>query len=800
MVNNYLKLSLRSLKINKGYFIINLLGLTIGITSFILIALWIRTETSYDRFHRDAGNIYRVDYLLYEEGILEQHSASGSTCVGKELMNAFPEVLNYTRFYRTESLVKYGDKTFREKDILYTESSFFDVFSFDLVKGKRDSVLLAINNAVITDETARKYFGTDDPIGRVITIDGANDFVVSGVVKAPPGNSHFRFDILLSYENLIKSSRYWDNSWVSESVYTYILLSPGSDAVALEAKLPQIPEKFIGKFMKEAFFLIEYKLVRLTDIHLKSSVSNELEINGNYRSVVTLGIVALLVLVIAFINYINLATSRAIEKANEVGVRKVTGALQKDLICQFLTDSVFLNFVALIISLSAVLLLLPVFSKLMDSPLHIDLPIVAILFIFLLVTGSLFTGLLPAIYMSAFSPGLVLKGKKPTGSPWIVRLKDFLVVFQFAVSIALITGTLTIFRQVRFLRSHDTGFDMKGLMIIEGPRIIKAKSVESYLANLQSFRNEITAIPGISSITASSCIPGTEIKYSRVFGIPVEGRNTEKKIEICYTDSYFFKTYGLQLLAGENFTESFAEESGKIILNEAALGYFGFTEAAGTIGKVLRGGDQEVTVKAVINDFNQQSLKELPGPIAFINQPANNYYTLKTDVAGTDRLIPFVEKVWKSHYPENPFIYFFLDDFYDQQYIADRRFSGLILLSSVIAVIIACLGLSGLSAFSIARRTKEIGIRKATGAGLISILFTLNKDFIKLVIIAFIIAVPATWFVMDKWLGSYAYRIDITWWVPALSGAIALLTALATVSIQSLRAAGRNPVDALRYE
>ncbi len=477
MIKNYLILAIRNLKSNRGYFIINLLGLTIGITSFILIILWIKAETSYDKYHRNANNIYRVDYLLYEEGILEKHSASGSGAVGKEIKNAFPEVEEYTRFSRTESLVKYGDKTFKEKNILYAQSSFFDLFSFPLLIGKADSSLLAINHAVITEETARKYFGNENPMGKMMTIDGVSDFEVTGVVKSIPENSHCKFDILLSYENLIKNSRSWDNSWVSERVYSYILLTPGADAKALQAKLPQLPETFIGQFMKEAFFLLEFRLVKLTDIHLHSSVSNELEVNGNYRNVVSLGIIACLVLLIAFINYVNLATSRSIERAHEAGVRKISGALQKDLIFQFLTESAILNMVALIISLSGVLLLLPFFKQIMQSPLRIDYLMVILFFFLLLVSGSLFTGLLPAIYISGFAPGNVLKGKIPTGSKWITGLKNTLVVFQFTISVILIICTITIFRQVNFMRHHDLGFNMEGLVVIDGPRILRANTL-----------------------------------------------------------------------------------------------------------------------------------------------------------------------------------------------------------------------------------------------------------------------------------------------------------------------------------
>ena len=800
MLRNYLILTIRNLILHRGYFIINLLGLTVGITSFILIVLWIKAETSYDKFHKNARNIYRVDYLLYEEGILEQHSASGSTGIGKEIVNMFPEAENYTRFSRTESLVKYGDKTFKEKNILYTQSSFFDLFSFPLVDGNPDSSILAINHAVITEETARKYFGNENPMGKVITLDGANDFEVAGIVKSLPGNSHMTFDILLSYENLIKSSRSWDNSWVNERVYTYILLTPGTDAKALEAKLPQIPEAFIGKFMKEAFFLLEYRLVKLTDIHLHSSINNELKINGNYRNVVSLGIVALLVLLIAYINYINLATSRSVERAHEVGIRKVTGASKKDLVFQFLAESALINLIVLIISLSAVILLLPFFRQVMQSPLRVDFLPALFFFIILLICGSLFTGLLPALYISHFSPGIVLKGKSPTGTKWITRLKNYLVVFQFTISVILIICTITLFRQISFMLNHDTGFNMEGLIVLDGPRVLRANTYESYMTTVESFKNEIKALAGISNITASSSVPGTEIKNSRVFGVPVEGRNTEKRIDVYYIDNNFFNTYGIPLLAGDNYDKSIVEESNKIIINVAALAYYGYNDPVNTVGKILRGGRQEVTMKSVAGDFNQRSLKELPGPIAFFNQPANTFYTIKARSTGINQLIREIEKVWTSHYPGNPFSYFFLKDFYDDQYRADKRFGGLLLAGSVLAIIIACLGLSGLSAYAISKRTREIGIRKTNGARTGQVMVLLNKDFIKWVVIAIVIAVPVAWLIMNKWLENYAYRINLNWWIFALAGIIAVSVALITVSWQSWRAATRNPVEALRYE
>ena len=436
----------------------------------------------------------------------------------------------------------------------------------------------------------------------------------------------------------------------------------------------------------------------------------------------------------------------------------------------------------------------------MQSPLQADYLMVLLLFILLLVSGSLFTGLLPAIYISRFAPGLVLKGKNPTEAGWLSQLKNILVVFQFTISIILIIGTITIYRQVNFMRNHDLGFTMEGLIVLDGPRILRANTFESYMNTLESFKNEILALSGVSSITASSNVPGTEIKNSRVFGIPVEGRNTEKRIDVYYIDNHFFDTYGLTLQAGDNYNASIEEESNKIIINESALPYYGFKDAESTSGKILRSGKQEVTIKAIVNDFNQQSLKQLPSPIAFFNQPANTFYTIKVNMTGIDQLLPELEKIWTSHYPGNPFDYFFLDDFYNEQYRADQRFSGLFLASSILAIIIACLGLSGLSAYAITRRTKEIGIRKTNGARILQVLILLNKDFVKWVGIAFIIAVPVAWFVMRKWLENYAYRIELSWWIFALAGVIAVVIALITVSWQSWKAATRNPVEALRYE
>jgi len=350
------------------------------------------------------------------------------------------------------------------------------------------------------------------------------------------------------------------------------------------------------------------------------------------------------------------------------------------------------------------------------------------------------------------------------------------------------------------MRYHELGFSPEGLIVLDGPRILRADSYESYMNSLESFKNEIRTLSMVSNITSSSSVPGTEIKNSRVYGIPVEGRNTEKKIEMYYVDNQFFDTYDLTFTAGNNFGTTISEESNNIIINESALPYFGFEDVVSTVGDILRSGEQMVTVKGIVNDFNQQSLKELPRPIGFINQPANTYYTISAEMTDIRKLISELENIWTSHYPGNPFHYFFLDDFYNEQYRAEQRFSGLFLASSLLAIIIACLGLSGLSVYSITQRTREIGIRKVNGAGIYQVMVLLNKDFVIWVVIAFIIACPVAWFAMNKWLLNFAYKTELSLWIFALAGIIAMIIALLTVSWQSWRAATKNPADTLRYE
>ncbi len=798
MIKSYIKLALRNLLAQKSYSLINLLGLVSGITAFILIILWIQSERSYDSFIQDKENIYRVDFKLYEEDKLELYSAAAVPAIGPELKHNFPEVKEYTRFSRVEGVISYGDVNFREDDMFYAEPSFFSMFSFPLSKETGGSTLLAVNTAVITESAAHRYFGNTDPVGKVITYNGKDRYTICGVAKDVPAHSHIHFDILLSYQNLVNQNEWFDSGWLGANIYTYVRLSPGTDIAVLEKKIPQLPQKFIGDFMKEAYFSVGFQLRKVDDIHLNSALSNELSVNGNSRTILFMGIIAMLVLLIAYINYINLNTSRSVERASEVGVRKVLGALKRQLIGQFVTEAALLNVAVIIISLLAVVILIPVFNRLKGGSIHPETGHLFILFFLLFIVSVVLTGLFPAFYLSRSFPVTALKSKGQTGSRKITFFKNGMVFFQFTVSILLISGTFLINKQLNFLQNRNLGIDIDRILVVEGPRSIHD---ESYTGQLQAFKSEMLRQSEVKSMTVSSCIPGKEITWEPVYGKFVSGINTEKKIDMIGIDEDFIKTYGLKLIAGRNFDRPSQEQINQLVINESAVKYLGFANAEEAIGKELTSSDNgPAHVIGVVRDFNQRSLKELPQPIAFSNRPWNQYYSIKVTQANLDRLIPYLGKTWNRQFPGNPIRYFFLDDYFNNQYQADRKFGQFFRIFSLLAIFIACLGLLGLSSYTISRRTKEIGVRKVNGARIGEILVLLNKDFVKWVLISFIVAIPAGFYVMNLWLGNFAYKTSLSWWIFALAGLIALGIALLTVSWQSWRAATRNPVEALRYE
>lgn len=797
MLTNYLKLAYRNLFSHKGNTILNLMGLIIGITVFILIVCWIQSEMSFDSFHKDKKNIYRVDFKLFEEEKLELYSAAAVPAIGPELKRHFPEVKEYTRFSRVEGVVTYGDVHFKETDIFYAEPSFFSMFTFPLEKGTADTSLLAVNTAVLSHSAAIRYFGNIDPIGKVISLNGKDKYYVRGVAKDTPSNSHIKFEVLLSYQNLINQNEWFNSGWLGANYYTYVRLAPGTDVKLLERKIPQLPEKFIGDFMKQAYFRIEFSLRNLGDIHLNSSLNNELSVNGSLRSISFLGIIAFLVLLIAYINYINMTTSRSMERAAEISVRKVLGVMKRQLAGQFVTEAVILNGMALIISILAAFLLAPIFNQFFGVLIHLKISTIVLLSFILLGMAVLLTGLFPAFYLYRFVSTTLLKGKGQTGSSQLAVFKNGMVVFQFVVSVILIAGTILINKQLRFVQQQDLGIDIDQVLIVEGPQAINS---QTYTNQLQAFKSELLQQSEVKSMSVSSCIPGREITWNPVYGKLVNGTNTEKKIDMIGIDQDFINIYGLKLVAGRNFEHPYQQVINQLIINESAVRYLGFADAQDAIGKELTSDQGNAHIIGVVRDFNQRSLKQLPQPIAFSNAPWNQYFSVKMNQAKLDRLIPFLEKTWNKQFPGNPIRYFFLQDYFNNQYQDDHRFAQFFQLFSLLAIFIACMGLLSLSAYVISRRTKEIGVRRVNGAGIGEILVLLNKDFVKWVAIAFIIATPIAFLAMKKWLDTFAYQTELSWWIFITAGILALAIALLTVSWQSWKAATRNPVEALRYE
>lgn len=797
MFRNYLKLAYRNLLSQKGNSIINLLGLITGISAFILIVCWIQTEWSFDSFHADKENIFRVDFKLYEEDKLELYSAAAVPAVGPELKRHFPEVREYTRFSRVEGVITFGDLHFKETDMFYAEPSFFSLFTFPILKGASDTSLLAVNTAVLSQSAAIRYFGNMDPIGKVITLNNKDKYYVRGVAKDAPNNSHIRFDILLSYQNLINQNEWFNSGWLGANYYTYVRLAPGTDVRLLECKIPQLPEKFIGDFMKQAYFRVEFTLRNLGDIHLNSALNNELSVNGSIRSVTFLGIIALLVLLIAYVNYINMTTSHAMERAAEIGVRKILGAMKNQLAGQFVTEALLINGIAVILSILAAFLLAPVFNQVFGSLIYLKLATVASLSVILLVLPVILTGLIPALYLYGFVSSAVMKGKGQIGSHKMAAFKNGMMVFQFMVSIILIAGTILINRQLYFVQHQELGINLDQVLIVEGPQAINS---QTYSHQLQAFKSELLQQSEVKSMTVSSCIPGREITWNPVYGKLINGTNTEKKIDMIGIDEDFINIYGLKMVAGRNFEYPYQKKINQLIINESAVKYLGFTDANDALGKELTSDQGNAHVIGVVRDFNQRSLKQLPQPIAFSNAPWNQYFSIKVNQGKLDRLIPYLEKAWNQQFPGNPIRYFFLRDYFNDQYQDDYRFAQFFQLFSFLAILIACMGLLSLSAFTISRRTKEIGVRRVNGARIGEILILLNKDFVKWVFLAFLIATPVSWFTMHLWLKNFAYRTELSWWIFALAGLIALGIALLTVSWQSWKAATRNPVEALRYE
>ena len=799
MIKNYLLTTFRSISRRKGFSILNILGLAIGVASSLLILQYVKDELSYDDFHEHAESIYRVQYDFVRGGETVFQSATAFPKVAPAMLAEYPEIENACRLYLRYGggVVRYEDTAIKEQNVFTVDQSFFEMFSYPLIKGDRKTALREPNTAVIEEETARKYFGEEDPIGKRIRFGNEEEYQITGVISSPE-NSHLKFTLLLSYPTMTRIvGEGFENAWGWYDFYNYIQLKPGADPKVLQAKFPQFIEKHGGAEESKA---VIFSLQHLPDIHLYSDLIQEARVNGNGKSVYFLMIIALFILVIAWVNYVNLATARAVERAKEVGVRKSIGAGRSQLVAQFMGESFVINFVAVLLALVLLNLAIPVFNSLSGKALSNSVlfePRTWYTIGGLYLLGSFIAGLYPAMVLSSYQAARVLKGSMKNSSEGVMMRKS-LVVIQFAASVFLIAGTAIVYQQVKFMESRDLGIDIDGTVVVDAPEITDQHTYES---QYNTFRNAVEQHPGIVSMTAATEIPGNLIYWTN--GSKRIGGDQELPNTIMYRvgiDYDFFKTFNNELLSGRYFSKEFTADSASVVLNRKAIDILGFKSPEEAVGGKVRIGRDTLTVVGVVENYHQEGLKNDFRQTAFTLRPYNHsYFALKIN-GNAGETLAFLKERYAELFPGNPFGYFFLDSFFNRQYKQDQQFGKVFGFFALLAIFVASLGLFGLASFTASQRTKEIGIRKVLGSSVANILMLLSKDFVRLVIIANAIAIPLVWMLMNRWLDGFAFRIEISPVVFIVSASISVAIALITVSFQSVKAAVINPVKSLRYE
>jgi putative ABC transport system permease protein len=789
---------------NKAFTIINLSGLIIGMTAFMLIAQFVLHELNYDNFWSNSDRVYRVQLDRYDKGLLSTRWAAGCAGVGPDLKNNFPEIEHYVRMTKSNALLSYGDVFFKEEGVYYASQDFFNVFGTHLLSGTDSTALKGLNKIVLSQSLARKYFGDVDPVGKTMHNNGDVAYLVTGVFEDLPENTHMQIDAMLSfatYAKLVgKKSEAELNEWQWDGFLTYVLLRENTNAKGLEEKLPAYAQKRQGEEFKRFNSGMTFHLMRLKDIHLDSDFIGEFKSNGSRDTAYFLLVISILIIVIAWINYVNLSTAKSIERAREVGVRKVMGGFRSQLIQQFLMESLLLNAIAVVIAVIAVVLLTPWFNSLAGREIGFLLfkqRLFWFWIVMLVLTGTLFSGLYPAFVLSAFKPVEVLKGRfKNTGQG--VLFRKGMVVLQFMSSVILIVGTYTVYNQINYMRSEKLGIDIEQTVVLHSPNITDS----TYGNKFEVLKNRLTQYAEVKSVSGSSSIPGASPDWNAGGIRRLSQREDEQKqYRVIMMDHDFIPLYGLEVLAGRKFSASVAHEDKTVLLNEAAAHHMGFAKIEEALNDQINFWGDTFRIAGVVKNFRQESLKKDFEPLIFRYSKAPfGFYSIKFNTSHVKESLTKFENDWKELFPGNPFNYFFLDDHYNKPYQADQQFGKVFGLFSGLAIFIACLGLFGLSSLTAIQRTKEIGVRKVLGASVSSILSLISKEYVLLMVLAIALATPLTWWMMNTWLQSFANRIELAWWIFALPSLTVVSVAFLTISIHILRAARTNPVRSLRYE
>ena len=808
MLRNYFLTAWRNLWKNKFFSAINIFGLSVGIAAFLLIANYLRFEYSYDDFHVNNNRLFRVPMKISETGGKEQTFAFTYPAVAPALKKDFPEIEEAVRFRKQWGVIKKGDiKLVENHAIFFVDRSIFKMFTFEFIRGSAATAVKGLNDVVLTESTAKKYFANEDPVGKTISYRN-EDYIVKAILKDLPGNSHLRFNFLFNYEKYVQYAKSFggdaEGSWGWSDYYTYILLKPGTSPTAVEAKLPAFTERYLGSDMKERSYKLTFQLQPIKDIHLRSVYDYELSGNGNFTYLKYLAIAAFFILFIAWINYINLSTAKSFDRSKEVGLRKVIGANKVQLIRQFLAESAILNFLAILLAVLIMKLCLPSFSSLVEKQVA-DLSASGWQFwvfaIGISLMGSLLAGFYPAFVLSSFKPIQALRTSAAGSSGHNKNfLRKFLVIVQFTAAIVLIAGAIGYYRQLRFMSTRDLGVNIDQTIVLEQ----SVNQDSSSLQSIQSFINELEAHPAIHTVTASTSTPGGEVGGSASF--TVKNSLSEKRCRVFGIDNKFMDAYGLMIIAGRKFTNDWpATDTSRllnVILNETAAKVFGFTSPQASIGRLIDGAGFHCKVIGVVKDYHQESLRQSFDPIVFYPDQEINFgnYSIKYTSKDPSSMVAFVKEKWNARFPESPFQFVFLDQYFNAQYSNDRLFATVLTLFTALAILIACLGLFGLSLYTITKRHKEISIRKVLGATVFEITTLVTKDYMKLVLLAGLVAVPIAWWLLHNWLQDYAFHISIGWWFFLIPLLLISLIALGTVLYQSLRAAIANPVKSLKAE
>ncbi len=806
MLRNLITHSLRSLKRQRSYLIINILGLSVGIACSLLIAIYVINEASFDRFNEKKDRIFRI-VLNGKMGGQEFIGAYTCSPIGPTMLREFPEIEDYLRLTgRGPTVVEYNDLSFTDDNVLESDSAFFNFFSIPLLKGDPGNVLNAPRRAVLSASTAKRIFGNGDPIDKAIKIgDDTVKFIVSGIMEDVPANSHFNASILTSF---MTNPRSQDPVWLSNSFSTYLLLKPNTDAEAVSAKIPGLLAKYAGpqvqRFMGISIdeFLSQgnkynYFLQKLTDIHLDPSIQQEFKAASDPKYLWIFGSISILIILIAAINFMNLATAQATKRAKEVGIKKVAGSTRGLLVSQFLSESFILSLASLVIALIIIRISLPYFNNLLGSDLSLDLfdkwYKIPVLLLFTLFVG-LIAGSYPAFFLSSFNPSEVLKGSVK-GSLRNGRIRRVLVVFQFAVSILLITGTLVMYRQIFFMLNKDVGFNKEQLLVIN-----MAHSLQN---RVEAFKETVREIPGIINIASSTAVPG---RNNNLNGYGIEGKKDETALlQSSWADEDFIDTYKMEIVSGRNFDRTFASDKDACIINESAAKNFGITDKTNTrfMLPLDSGKFQYLTVIGIVKNFHFESLRNPIEPYMILRKGEHNnwgYVTIKLSAQNYQQTIGEIEKRWKEFTSNDPLQYYFVDEDFEQMYLQEKQNAQLAVIFSALAILIAALGLFGLTSFTVEQRTKEIGVRKAMGSSVSGIYYVISREIIVLVTISALIAWPLIYFIAGKWLENFYYRINAGAFSFVAGLGIALLVATVTISYRILKAAAVNPAQSLKYE